>query len=224
MKQNKLENTIRFIGLDYKKEMIKLFIINLVIILSGVLLYIFTKAIVYSLFVLAALGGVDYFLISSYGEKKKTIINKRNEELLTLISYFETFINNNNNVYQAFSKLIDYSSLWMKERIQEFLLAIDNDKSVKPFIDFSSNFSMGSIKNVMLSIYQMIDQGENSQQILQFSFLFHEISKSRNEELKKKKERSLSSMTTFPLIGASALAVVLTLSIISIVGDIINVI
>ena len=224
MKQNKLENTIRFIGLDYKKEMIKLFIINLVIILSGVLLYIFTKAIIYSLFVLAALGGVDYFLISSYGEKKKALISKRNEELLTLISYFETFINNNNNVYQAFNKLIDYSSLWMKERIQEFLLAIDNDKSVKPFIDFSSNFSMGSIKNVMLSIYQMVDQGENSQQLLQFSFLFHEISKSRNEELKKKKERSLSSMTTFPLIGASALAVVLTLSIISIVGDIINVI
>ena len=76
----------------------------------------------------------------------------------------------------------------------------------------------------MLSIYQMVDQGENSEQLMQFNIIFDELSKSRNKEMVEQKDKSLSSMSTFPLIGAGMITVTLTISILSILGDLINVI
>jgi uncharacterized protein YbaP (TraB family) len=76
----------------------------------------------------------------------------------------------------------------------------------------------------MLSIYQMVDQGENSEQLLQFNVIYDELAKNRNKEMIEQKDKSLSSMSTFPLIGAGLITVSLTISILSILGDLINVI
>lgn len=224
MRVNKLEKVISFIGLDYKKERLKMLLLNLVGLIASAVIYVLSKNAIYGIGLFGVTVASDYIFISSYFKKKQIILHQRNDEFITIINYFEVFINNQNNVYQAFNKLINYSSPWMSERIQEFLLAIDNDKSLQPFLDFANNFQMEATKNVMIAIYQMIDQGENSNQLMEFTFLFHEMSKSRHEEMKKKKEKSLSSMTVLPLIGASGIAITITLSIISIVGDMMNVI
>ena len=221
---NKFEKTIRFIGLDYKKEKIKIILLNFLGLISSIAIYFLLKDVFYVIGLVGVVIALNYVLISSYFSKKQRIIQARNDEFVVLINYFEVFISNNSNVYQAFNKLLNYSSLWMSERLQEFLLQIDEDKSLQPFLDFANQFEMGAIKNVMMSIYQMIDQGENSNQLMEFTFLFHEISKTRNEEVKKKKEKSLSGTTAFPLIGACGIAITITLSIISIVGEMMNVI
>ena len=70
----------------------------------------------------------------------------------------------------------------------------------------------------------MVDQGENSEQLLQFSIVFDELAKNRNKEIIEQKEKSLSNMSTFPLIGAGLITISLTISILSILGDLINVI
>lgn len=224
MKTNKLQKTIEFIGLDYKKEISKIFFYNVLFLVAGIGIFFFTASVFYLLIFIVVIAIFDYMIVSSFNGKKQNILRKRNDEFIVIISYFEVFINNHNNVYQAFNKLINYSSPWMSEKIQTFLNHIDNDKSAKPFIDFADNFQMGAIKNVMLSIYQMIEQGEGSKQLIEFTFLFHEISKAKLDETKKKKEKGLQSMTSFPLIGASGIAIVITLSIVSIIGDVMNVI
>ena len=70
----------------------------------------------------------------------------------------------------------------------------------------------------------MVDQGENSEQLLQFNVIYDELAKNRNKEMIGQKDKSLSSMSTFPLIGAGLITVSLTISILSILGDLINVI
>ena len=75
----------------------------------------------------------------------------------------------------------------------------------------------------MLSIYQMVDQGQNSLQLSQFTVLFQSITNNYNAEMKVKKQKSLSQMTAFPLLGAGAIVMVLSFSIISVVGDMVNV-
>ena len=112
----------------------------------------------------------------------------------------------------------------MKEKIETLLKEIDEDKSVQPFINFANCFQQLSTSSLMLSIYQMIDQGENSEQLLQFTIIFDELSKSRNKELLDQKEKGLANMSTFPLIGAGLITVTLTISILSILGDLIYVI
>ena len=69
----------------------------------------------------------------------------------------------------------------------------------------------------------MVDQGESSEQLAQFDVIFDEIARNRHKEMKEQKEKSLSNMSTFPLIGARAITVVLTISIISVLGDLMNV-
>lgn len=224
MKRNKIRETIEFAGLSYQKEMTKITLINIVMLVGGVTLYFFLKNIIYSMFVLIALAVLDYVLISQYNDKKKAIIKSRENELIAIISYFDVYIRNNNNVYQSFNLLIPYCSFWMKGKIEELLEEIDKDKTVQPFVNFANNFKNIATQSLMLSIYQMIDQGENSEQLTHFNVLFDEISRNRNQEMVEQKNKALSNMSTFPLIGAGLITISLTISILTILGDLINVI
>lgn len=224
MKRNKIRDTIEFAGLSYQKEMTKISLINIVMLIAGVALYFFLKNIIYSMFVLIALAVLDYVLISQYNDKKKAIIKSRENELIAIISYFDVYIRNNNNVYQSFNLLIPYCSFWMKGKIEALLEEIDKDKTVQPFVNFANNFKNIATQSLMLSIYQMIDQGENSEQLTHFNVLFDEISRNRNQEMVEQKNKALSNMSTFPLIGAGLITISLTISILTILGDLINVI
>ena len=224
MKKNSFRQTIEFVGLSYKKELIKVVLINLISLIGGTVAFLFTKNIVAPIVAAIVLGLVDFFLLTRYGDKKRMILKNRENELIAIISYFEVYIQNNNNVYQSFNQLIPYCSDWMKEKIEELLKQIDEDKTVQPFIDFAHNFQSLSIHSLMLSIYQMVDQGENSEQLIQFNVIFDELAKNRSKEIIDNKEKSLANMSTFPLVGAGLITITLTISILSILGDLIYVV
>ena len=224
MKKNSFRQTIEFVGLSYKKELIKVILINLISLIGGAVAFLFTKNIVVPIVAAIVLGLMDFFLLTRYGDKKRAILKNRENELIAIISYFEVYIQNNNNVYQSFNQLIPYCSDWMKEKIEELLKQIDEDKTVQPFIDFAHNYQSLSIHSLMLSIYQMVDQGENSEQLIQFNVIFDELAKNRSKEIIDNKEKSLANMSTFPLVGAGLITITLTISILSILGDLIYVI
>ena len=224
MKKNKLKDTIEFVGLSYKKEIIIILAINVIFLLSAIAIYIFFKSIIYSVFIIVALSMLDYFLFSRYNDKKKTILKNRENELVSIISYFDVYIRNNKNVYQSFNQLIPYCSNYMKEKIEDLLKEIDEDKSIQPFVNFAGNFQNLSMHSLMISIYQMVDQGESSEQLTHFNVIFDEISRNRQQEMIAQKDKALSGMSTFPLIGAGMITVALTISILTILGDLINVI
>ena len=224
MKKNKFKDTIEFVGLSYKKEIVIILAINVIFLLSAIAIYIFFKNIIYSVFIIVALSMLDYFLFSRYNDKKKTILKNRENELVSIISYFDVYIRNNKNVYQSFNQLIPYCSNYMKEKIEDLLKEIDEDKSIQPFVNFAGNFQNLSMLSLMISIYQMVDQGESAEQLTHFNVIFDEISRNRQQEMIAQKDKALSGMSTFPLIGAGMITVALTISILTILGDLINVI
>ena len=224
MMKNNFKTLIEFVGLSYKKEILKIVLINLLFLVGTALVYLFTKNLIFSILIVVGLLLLDFFLLTRYNDKKQMILKAREDELVSIISYFEVYIQNNNNVYQSFVQLIPFCSDWMKEKVETLLSEIDVDKTVQPFINFANNFQQLSSHSLMLSIYQMVDQGENSDQLLQFNVIFDELSRNRNKEMVEQKEKALSSMSTFPLVGAGMITVTLTISILSILGDLINVI
>lgn len=224
MMKNKLKDTIEFVGLSYRKEILKIVLVTLALLAGAALIFFFLKNIIYTIMILIATAVVDYMLLTRFNDKKKALIKARENELITLITYFEVYIRNKNNVYQSFNLLIPYCSSWMKDKIETLLKEIDSDKSVQPFVNFANNFEQLSSHSLLLSIYQMVDQGESSEQLAQFDVIFDEIARNRQKEMKEQKEKSLSNMSTFPLIGAGAITVTLTISIISVLGDLMNVI
>lgn len=224
MMKNSLKETIEFVGLSYTKEMLKIIVLNLLVLGSVALIYFLLNNVVVSIFILIALIAIDYFLLSRFNDKKKALLKSRENELIAIISYFEVYVQNKNNVYQSFNMLIPYCSPWMKDKIEVLLKEIDEDKTVQPFVNFASNFHQLSTHSLMLSIYQMVDQGENTHQLKQFDVIFTELARNRNREMMEQKSNSLANMSTFPLIGAGLITITLTMSILSILGDLINVV
>lgn len=224
MKKNKLKETIEFVGLSYKKELAIILVINVVFLLAAISTYIFIKNFILAIIALVGVAILDYFMFSRYNDKKKTILKNRENELVSIISYFDVYIRNNKNVYQSFNQLIPYCSNWMKEKIEDLLREIDEDKSIQPFVNFASNFQNLSMHSLMISIYQMVDQGESSDQLTHFNVIFDEITRNRQQEMIAQKDKALSGMSTFPLIGAGMITIALTISILTILGDLINVI
>ena len=221
--KSSLKDTIEFTGLNYMKEITKIVLVNILFILIGFAVYYFTRNLVSTVFVGLFLSLVDYVIISSYGSKRRKILAEREEEFIVIISYFEVFINNNKNVYQSFKMSLQYCSDWMRDRIEEFIKQIDDDKSIQPFVNFANNFTTPIVGNVMLSIYQMVEQGENENQLTQFTLLFEQLSKSHQQDLIDKKKNSLDSMNSYPLIGAGGITILVTFCVISLLGEMINV-
>ena len=222
--KNSLKETIELVGLSYKKELIKLSLVNLLTMVASLIVYILTKNVALLLVLVFALLFLDFYLLTRYSDKKRMLLKSREDELVTIISYFEIYIQNNSNVYQSFVQLIPFCTDWMKEKIETMLSEIDEDKTVQPFINFANNFQQLSTHSLMLSIYQMVDQGENSEQLIQFNVIYDELARNRNKEMIERQDKALSNMSIFPLIGAGLITVTLTISILSILGDLINVI
>lgn len=224
MMKNSFKETIEFVGLSYKKELLKIVLLNIIFITGILLLYFLFDYLIYAIVAIIGLLAVDYLLLSRHKDKKNLIIKKREDELIAIISYFEIYLENKNNVYQSFNLLIPFCSPWMKDKIETFLREIDKDKTVQPFVNFANNFKQLASHSLMLSIYQMVDQGETTEQLKQFNVIYDELARNRNKETIEQKERSLANMSTYPLIGAGLITVTLTISILSLLGDLINVI
>lgn len=222
--KNSFKETIEFVGLSYKKEILKIIIVNALFIIGILLLFFLFDYLIYAIVAVIGLLAVDYLLISRYKDKKNLMLKKREDELIAIISYFEIYLQNKNNVYQSFNLLIPFCSPWMKDKIETFLREIDKDKTVQPFVNFANNFKQLASHSLMLSIYQMVDQGETTDQLKQFNVIYDELARNRNKEMIEQKERSLVNMSTFPLIGAGLITIMLTISILSLLGDLINVI
>ena len=219
----RLNELLDFIGVNKKIELIKALVLNVgiltIIVITTVLLKQIMIAFVGIIFILMA----NYILFNTYLSKKKEILMERESEFISIIGYFQFFISNGFNVYQSFQSLIPYSSIWMEEQIQSLITQIDNDKSVKPFINFANKFTNKIANNVMLSIYQMVDEGENNIHLLHFQSLFEELKRNQQKDLFDGKDRSMSSLSSLPLIGAGAITVLLTFGIIFLMGEMINV-
>ena len=219
-----LKDRIAALGLSFQKELIIIALIVLVSIGGALALILFLKQLLLGVLLLAGGAICLYFYLSRYSSLEKRQEKERVDQLVSLISYFELFISNGHNVYTSFKMLLDYSDIFLQDAINELLNQIDVDKTVGPFITFASKFKDPIVESLMLSIYQMVDNGEGAMNLNEFDILFNNIKEKYQEDLVENKKRSLESLNSFPLIGAGAITLVLSLSIVSVIGDYVNVI
>ncbi len=220
----KIKATIEELGLNYKKEMLMLILIVVAILSVGVLAMLLLDSFIYPIIATGAALFAGYMWISRYNTMKVKLEQEHEDELIGLVNYLEILLSNHVNVYNSFQQICKYCSPWMKFQIELLLKGIDEDKTVQPFIDFSENFKNNHIENLMISIYQMIDGGENKESLLQFDLLFDSLSKSHQDTIIARKQRKLESLNTYPLIGSGFIVVILVAGIMFIIEDLISVI
>lgn len=214
----KLKDKIEELGLDYKKEILKLLGLFVVIIGFDVFMYFYTQ----SLFAIA--GGVlvmfvvGYVYLSRYQGMIDKLLIARRKELINLITFFEIYIHNGVNVYQSLSNISNFASPFLKEKIDELLKEIDVDKSVTPFINFAKQFNSLIIEQLFISIYQLIDEGNHSTSLNQFQALFSKMNDEEHTQNLEDRCKKLDRANITPVIGAAMITIVISIGIVSIIG------
>ena len=179
----KFKDTLEFLNLSYKKEITKIIFLIIFLVSLNVVMFMFVKQTFINILVVLVSCVFIYMFVSRYSSMKTSIYQKREDEYLKIISYFKIFITNNYNVYQAFESLLPYCSDFLKEEVETLLKNIDEDKSVQPFINFSKSFDNILIENINLAIYQMIEEGENPNNLSHFSLIYDDIAKANQDAL-----------------------------------------
>lgn len=214
----RIKNKMLLLGLNPKNELKNLIIINLVLLILCVAIYFVSKSLMYSLFGLISLPIFSFLYFYRYDSKIDSLQAQNTEEFTNLFSYFRIFIHNGYSVYSALKEIQNYANESLKKMLQILLDEIDEDKSIQPFITFAKNFNEIIIEEMMISIYQMIDDGENSDYLIQFELIFDKFSELMYQKNLRRKDSRLGTLSTAPLIGSCYLMIVLTIGIVGVIG------
>ena len=147
----KLKNKINVLNLNYKKELIKIISISLLIII-GTLYFAYSLKKFYLIVIGIFAIGVQLELFSFSYDKKISILNKQNEtEFVAVLNYIKTYLHNGFNVYKSLEETIQYVSPWMQNKLGTLITEIDKDKSIAPFINFAHSFESSIIEQVLIA-------------------------------------------------------------------------
>ena len=217
----KLKARIVNLGLNFKKEIALLIIVNIVLLLSTSS-YIFLKNIFCIVLPLIFMAAFSYVYLSRYSSMEEKNKQDNIVDFITLFTFFKTYIKNNYNVYQSLIEISSFASEFSLDKLNILISDMDKDKSVEPFVRFAKNYDLLLIEQLMISVYQMIDQGNNSSYMNQFEILFNKLSEEQYEKEVSRKEKKLSTLTIFPLIGSGLLIVLITIGVVQVIGEMMN--
>lgn len=215
-------NKINKLGLSPKKELIIFGAVNFVLIGASIALGIILKKP--EIYAIGAVFAVvfSFLFITRYDSMLSKINTNNLLDFAEVFGFFRIYIKNGYNVYNALKEIKNFANNNLKEMLEKLISEIDEDKSVQPFINFARNFNEIIIEELMISIYQMIDDGEQSNYLTQFEFIFDKFSEILRDKQLKKKDSLLGTLSSAPLVGSCFLIIVITVGIIGIMGEITN--
>ena len=201
--------TLKEAGLNPKKEIALMIIGNIFLIAVAFLAYKVTKVLIASLsIVLLAIVG-DYFLLGKASRVKKVKDEALEKEFVHVFSYFKIFVGNGRPVYNALEDCIRYSSPDMSDLLRTLLEEIDKDKSVKSLV----------IRQVMISIYKMGNEGGSSTYIQQFESVFSSVAAEKRKYELSKFESTLNNNNFLPLADSALTMGLIIVAIVVIMGN-----
>ncbi|NCA95843.1 MAG: hypothetical protein EOM74_02565 [Methanomicrobia archaeon] len=216
------EKIINEIGLDYKREIRRIvFITIFLLLLSAIAIFFLKKPYLFILLPLIIIT-VTILFRQHYIKQKANRIYAMQKEFVKLFTYFEVFIVNGINVYKSLERIGDYCSSTVKGHIDALLSQIDEDKSVLPFVRFARKFESLIIEQAMISIYQLIDQGNSEARLNQFHLIFEKIADQHYADNFDKTKKNLDGLNIYPLVGAGLITIMITFGIISMIGGIVS--
>lgn len=220
---NKIKERLIRLNISFNKELVRYIIVVVVLLAIFTVSALLTKT--YPLFIVMGivLALFSYLYFSRYKAMEKKRQQDNLLEFVNLFTFFKIYLKNGYGVYSALQEITKFANSSLKEYMDKLIFDIDEDKTVNPFINFAHNFNELIVEEMMITIYQMVDDGINSSHLLQFEIIFDKFSEILYKEQLEVKDRSLSSLTSSSLIGSSYLIVVIAIGVITLLGDMLNV-
>lgn len=219
---NKLKERLIRLNISFRKELIRYIIIAVVLMVVFIVVSILTKNYFLFIVMVPVLLGFTYLYVSRY----KAMEDKRKQndllEFVNLFAFFRIYLKNGLNVYSALKEMVNFANQNLRELLQKLVDEIDENKSVEPFIKFARYFNNLLVEEMMVSVYQIIDDGSDSNHLVQFELIYDKFSETLQKERLNAKDKSLANLTVSALVGSAYLITVVTVGIILILGDMMN--
>lgn len=204
-KKLSLSKRLKNAGVEPKKVVIYLIMTDLAIVAIAAFFYfVLHMSLPISITMVAIAPVLDYYAVTKMLQGKgKNDINLETE-FVRVFSYLNVYLHDGLPVYTCLKNITEYSSKEMRKKLKQLLKEIDEDKSVTPYIEFASNFPSLLVKEVMVSLYLISEQGGVEVYMPQFEKTFDQLA---NEKRNFDKERRLSTLNTMcflPLVGSGA--------------------
>ena len=219
---NKLKEKIAKLNLNFQKEMLTLGIIDFILLALGVALYFFN--ISYLVIILVFLGIIvfSFYYLNRYDSmllKKELALD---DEFIEIFSYLKIYIANKESVYKALTNIKEFASPRMLERRDDLTNEIDNDKTIQPFINFARKFKNKVIEEVMIALFELINNGNNEAYLNQFIKIFEDFKNRRENEDKDKRFRLFDTINMMSLVGSGYIMIILSFCVIQLLGEATN--
>jgi len=218
----KLKEKILLLGLNPKRELLIILLTDFTLLLIGIVVLFILKQLVYGITCFGLIFIFDLVFLSRYSKMINDKNTKNLQDFSIIFGYFRIYIRNGYSVYSALKEIVNFANPDLKTSLSELINEIDHDKTVQPFVKFAKRFNEIIVEEMMISIYQMIDDGESSDYLVQFELIFDKFSDLFYQKYLRNKNSKLGTISSSALVGSSFLMIVLTIGIISIIGEIIN--
>ena len=218
----KLKERVNNLHISFNKEIVRFVIITIVLVVGFVVATIISKIYPLLIVMMMVLIVFAYLYFSRYKTLEKK--NKRDDllEFVNLFTFFRIYLKNGYGVYSALKEIATFANPSLKENLITLINEIDNDKSITPFINFAHKFDELLIEEMMVSIYQMIDDGSSSNYLVQFELIFDKFSETLHKEQIELKDHHLANLTATSLIGSAYLIILITVGVITLIGEMLN--
>lgn len=207
-------------GLNPKNEFLTMGLADVALAVFAGLSYFLLKQTAIAFFLLGILIAFDYYTLTKFKRKKATEDTLLETEFVRLFTYFGIYVDDGLPVYSALSEIMKFASPPMESRLKELLAGIDKDKTVTPFIRFASEFPSLSIREVLISVYKMVDEGTNGAYLRQFSTLFASLAAEKRKIENGRVLDRLGSVSFLPLAASGLTSALITIGIVTIIGGI----
>ena len=215
-----LKNKIEQLGYVYKNELLIFIIPSIIVFIGSIILTIFLKNILIvgiSLLFVIIYAFSFYF---RYSKKEQEIDRNYIDAFINYFSFFRIYIANGESVYLALNKTLEFASDNIKPFIEGLLSEIDKDKTIQPFIRFAANFKMKLIEDIMISVYEMVENGNNINYINQFTTIFENFKLRINRGNSETRFNKFDTFINSSLIGSGLIMIILVYGIINLIGEI----
>jgi hypothetical protein len=99
-------------------------------------------------------------------------LRARQKQMMEAYRLIKVMLMQSVSPYQALQTILPFVDSELGENIHDLLMAIDQDKSIHPYLHFASGFQSLMIEQLFFALYQLENQGGQSQQLQQFQYLF----------------------------------------------------
>ena len=219
---SKLKERMSALHISFNKEIVRFVIISVAITIAFLVAILLSKiyylAIVYLMFILI----FSYFYFSRYKSMEKKQKNDDLIEFVNLFTFFRIYLKNGFGVYSSLKEISSFANQSLKGKLEKLLKDIDEDKTVVPFVNFAHHFEELIVEEMMISIYQMIDDGSESNYLIQFELIFDKFSELLHSKQLNNKDKSLANLTMTSLVGSAYLIIMITIGVVTLIGEMLN--